>query len=126
MKLSKTQTHSLAKKIFNEINEAIKLKKEAFIESKEFKIKLSKEMDKYKPAIKLVESGLLESFRIPDYYYTIRSLEDIEKGCELILINSLDLQTVYYGEIENEIVLATIDCPDLETIVSSIKSKYEL
>lgn len=118
MKLSKDQVRVLAKKIANEINEEnekiVKKHNDPIINSKKY---IEFETIN-KDVLKLKE--LYEKFEIiPDY--TLRSAISIIKKKSFDL---KELDRVYHTSLEDEIVLMTIDSPDMETVIKKLTEKY--
>jgi hypothetical protein len=124
MKLNKEQIKALANKILAEIKEQVNLKNEKITNLKENRKKIDKIMSTFEPAFELQESNIINIsfYNYKDekiYAYTKESLrEKLEKG-ELDLI-----QMPSSFDIENAIILNTIECDNLDQLIERIKNEY--
>jgi hypothetical protein len=139
MKLTNKQINAIATKIKNEINESIKNEKKEFLDSGDFEKAVILELKKYKQAFELLDKKIISNFcvKVSDFQYKTfytgleSSVKEImskdsdyfhidimsKSGFNKKLINNIN-------NIENDIVIATINNPDLDSIIESIKVKY--
>jgi hypothetical protein len=139
MKLTNKQINAIATKIKNEINESIENERKQFIESGNFKKAIILKLQEYKQVFELLDKKIIHNFCIKlsdSQYRTFYS--GIEKSADEIISKNIDcFYTKIMAEngfnkkpinnindIENDIVIATIDNPDLDSIIESIKVKY--
>ena len=124
MKLNKEQIKALANKILAEIKQEIILKNEKIINLKENRKKIDKIMSTFEPAFELQESNIINIsfYNYKDekiYAYTKESLREKLEKRELDLI-----QMPSSFDIENAIILNTIECDNLDELIERIKNEY--
>lgn len=124
MKLNKEQIKALANKILAEIKEQVNLKNEKITNLKENRKKIDKIMSIFEPAFELQESNIINIsfYNYKDekiYAYTKESLREKLEKRELDLI-----QMPSSFDIENAIILNTIECDNLDELIERIKNEY--
>jgi hypothetical protein len=124
MKLNKEQIKALVNKISVEIKEQVNLKNEKIINLKENKKKIEKIIAIYKPALNLIEQGLIQQCSIlyKSKLYSIHNEKDFIKYIENKEIDLVKEPFLY--EIENSIILNTIECDNLDQLIERIKNEY--
>lgn len=113
MKLSKTQADALSSKIYNEIYDIIK-DKNKLIKDKTISDFLKTDVGK---AVTKVNNAFFSMQPISNGSIEILALKYYEK----VLHKSPSISTIY-----NDIVLASINSADLNTLIETIKAKYNV
>ena len=118
-KLNRTEISVLAKKISEEINSENQKKKEALLKA-------------YKPSAKFVEftktlqtaqKACSKIYKAIGYRITI-DIKDLQQRFIAKELNLERFGRVWYNELEDEIILAQVECPDLNAVIEQIKQKH--
>jgi hypothetical protein len=124
MKLNKEQIKALANKILAEIKEQVNLKNEKITNLKENKKKIDKIMSVFEPAFELEKKEIINisSFRYKNENIYASTEERLRKKLEEKELDLISLPMLH--QIENSIILNTIECDNLDQLITNIKNQY--
>lgn len=124
MKLNKEQIKALANKILAEIKEQVNLKNEKITNLKENKKKIDKIMSVFEPAFELEKKEIINisSFRYKNENIYASTEERLRKKLEEKELDLISLPMLH--QIENSIILNTIECDNLNELIERIKNEY--
>jgi hypothetical protein len=124
MKLNKEQIKALANKILAEIKEQVNLKNEKITNLKENKKKIDKIMSVFEPAFELEKKEIINisSFRYKNENIYASTEERLRKKLEEKELDLISLPMLH--QIENSIILNTIECDNLDQLIERIKNEY--
>lgn len=132
MKLTKQQLDTLANKIYEEVREKKLAEKEAV--KQECINSNQNVIDElfllYSTIFNVLDTELIYSLRIEKYGREYRDSEDLKESLVNNLISkNLDLSAYIVSgdlktKIHQELVLATIECDNVQELIDSVKSKF--
>ena len=124
MKLNKEQIKALANKILAEIKEQVNLKNEKITNLKENRKKIDKIMSTFEPAFELQEKEIINisCYNYKDEKVYASTKESLREKLERKELDLISLPVLY--QIENSIILNTIECDNLDQLIERIKNEY--
>jgi len=127
MKLNNQQISALADRIYNQITSKVEEENKLLINDITRFVKWSKENKVYIGALQgMVENAkILKSLDEDDYYSRNFSERDIDKELKSKFRSSLKLkESPYINTIKQDIILETIECENLDSIITKLVNKY--
>lgn len=118
-KLNRTEINVLAKKIAEEINTENIKKREALLKA----YKPSPRFVEFTKTLQETQKAYNKIYRAIGHKITI-DIKDLQKRFIDKELNLKRFERIWYNELENEIILAQIECPDLNAVVEQIKQKH--
>ena len=124
MKLNKEQIKALANKILAEIKEQVNLKNEKITNLKENRKKIDKIMSIFEPAFELQEKEIINisCYNYKDEKVYASTKESLREKLERKELDLISLPVLY--QIENSIILNTIECDNLDELIERIKNEF--
>ena len=126
MKLTKIQISALADKIYNQVNSKIDAENKALKEDAAKFAKWKKENKEYVEALENAVKYCKELLKFDDEYYvrTVANIDVIQK-LTVEFKKTLTLKDKpYKSDIEQDIILETIEDIDINTLVDKLVDKY--
>ena len=132
MKLTNRQLSSLTNKIYLEIKEQKNAARKLAIETwkQENQQLIEDTLHLYNSVIQLLETEVVYSIRLEDYGKEIQTSEALIETITFDIVkDNIDLGEFMFPisekqKINQEIVLATIECDNLQELIDSVKSKF--
>lgn len=124
MKLTKVQAETLTNKLLKEFNDSRTKYNE------ELKKSILTEEDKQKIENDLAKLRLLyKQYELDNYYYHEASLKHFSTNAEKYVLKMKKdykpKEIIQYSNFKTDLVSMSIECTNLETLINSIKAKYE-